>query len=90
MTTNRTAAANALPTLDHLPRHGVTAILAWCGRWPAHCTHHGVVPLAAIGDLHCTIKDVERRLRCCACGHLGGQAMPDWPNKTPPSRARPI
>jgi hypothetical protein len=71
--------APPVPTMEHLPAHGVKELIVWCGRWPHSCSHTATVAVSAI-DLKQTIVEFASALSCPDCGHRGGQVMPRWPN----------
>jgi hypothetical protein len=66
-----------VPTMEDLPRHGVTGLNVWCGHHA--CGYRGTVAVGDV-DLGQTIVQFAAGLKCPACGTLGGQAMPCWPN----------
>ena len=82
-----TRSTNAPVTIAHVRSHGVTQLIAlFCrgrreGDWPCH--HEGTLPV----DLFCaddTLRDIERRCRCTACGWRRADLRPDWSRPLPP------
>ena len=68
-------------TLGNMRANGVRTLGVWCSGlgW----CHHGVVDVERYGD-DVPVPWFEPRMRCERCGHLGGDARPNWQQRAPP------
>ncbi|MDO8875729.1 MAG: hypothetical protein Q8M24_14685 [Pseudolabrys sp.] len=69
-----------IPTMEDMPKHGITHVGVWCGQWPHACFFTEIIPVEEI-DLRLTIVEFASQLVCKKCGTMGGHASPLWPDR---------
>jgi len=73
-------------TIESVRSNGVRQLLVYCrgkreGGWPCH--HDVALPIDSFQATE-TIREIERRCRCTACGWRNADVRPDYSKKLPP------
>jgi len=77
----RNATTTWLATIGYVRSLNIGHLSVWCegkreGGWPCH--HSGTVSIAGLPD-DMTLRSIERRMLCEACGAIGAaEVRPDW------------
>ena len=64
--------------LADIRMHGVRQLLVYCGN--AGCCRHQARLDADRWSDDMTLGELQPRMICIACGHVGADVRPDWPH----------
>jgi hypothetical protein len=65
--------------MGHIRGHGVTRLLVYCDA--LNCNHSATIDGAPFPD-DLVLLELDRRMVCSRCGHVGADVRPDWSQHT--------